>query len=179
MILRGNMLSYLMLICATVSWGGAFVAAKVVVGELHPLVAATGRFWLAFFCLLPFMLWKERGKAKVALKDWPILIFLGLTGVFLYNVLFFKGLQISAAMDGSLLVACGPVFTVVLSGIILKERINIRQALGFIISLTGVIVIVTKGHPASLVGWDLNPGDIMLTISVLAWSLYSIGGKIA
>lgn len=154
------------------------MAAKVVVSELHSLVAASARFWLAFICLLPFMLWKEREGSKVSVRDLPILIFLGFTGVFLYNLLFFKGLQISDAMNGSLLVACGPVLTVVLSALVLKEKINLRQALGFAISLTGVVVIVTKGHPLSLLEWNVNPGDIMLTVSVLTWSLYSVGGKV-
>lgn len=172
------MISYLMLVLATVAWGGAFVAAKLVVTELHPMVAAVARFWLAFLCLVPFMLWKEKGRAKVALQDWPYLIFLGFTGIFLYNILFFNGLRISAAMDGSLLVACGPVLTAILSVIFLKEKLIIRQALGFLVSLGGVVVIVTKGAPSALLAWDVNPGDIMLTVSVLSWSFYSVGGKV-
>ncbi|SHE41246.1 Permease of the drug/metabolite transporter (DMT) superfamily [Desulforamulus putei DSM 12395] len=172
------MFSYFMLALATFAWGGAFVAAKMVVTELHPLVAAVARFWLAFLCLIPFMLWKERGKAGVALKDWPVLIFLGFSGIFLYNVLFFNGLRISAAMDGSLLVACGPVLTAILSALVLQERLNFRQAMGFLVSLCGVVVIVTKGVPSALLVWDINPGDIMLTCSALTWSFYSVGGKV-
>lgn len=179
MLKQKNIISYLMLACATTAWGGAFVAAKMVVTELPPLIAAAARFWLAFLCLLPFMLWKEKGKPKVTLRDWPILIFLGFTGIFLYNVLFFNGLKIAAAMDGSLLVACGPVLTAVLSALVLKEKLNFRQAMGFLVSLGGVVVIVTKGNPAALLSWDINPGDIMLTISALTWSFYSVGGKVA
>ncbi len=175
---RGNIISYFMLTLATVAWGGAFVAAKMVVTELHPLVAAVARFWLAFLCLIPFMLWKERGKVGVSLQDWPVLIFLGFSGIFLYNILFFNGLRISAAMDGSLLVACGPVLTAILSALVLKECLNFRQAMGFLVSLGGVVVIVTKGVPSALLAWDINPGDIMLTCSALTWSFYSVGGKI-
>ena len=173
------MISYIMLTVATVAWGGAFVAAKMVVTELHPMVAAAARFWLAFLCLLPLMLWKERAKAVVSRQCWPMLIFLGFSGIFLYNLLFFQGLKISAAMDGSLLVACGPVLTAVLSGLFLKEQLVLRQALGFLVSLSGVVVIVTKGVPTALLAWDVNPGDLMLICSALTWSFYSVAGKVA
>ncbi|CCO09369.1 DMT family transporter [Desulforamulus hydrothermalis] len=178
MISGSNMFSYAVLILATVSWGGAFVAAKMVVGEIPALVAAALRFWLAFLCLLPFMLVQEGRKAKISSKDWPALVFLGFSGIFLYNILFFNGLRVSAAMDGSLLVACGPVLTALLSAFFLQEPLHWRQAAGFLVSLGGVVVIVTKGVPAALLSWDINHGDLMLTCSALTWSFYSVGGKV-
>lgn len=170
---------YLLLILTTVIWGGTFVAAKVIVAGMHPLIAASTRFILAFLVLLPLMLFYEGANAKIRLRDIPILSALGATGIFLYNIFFFYGLQRTTAMNGSLLVAAGPAITAVFSALFLKEKLSLKQVLGFIISLVGVLVIVTKGSPGVLMKLQVNSGDLMLAVSTTSWSVYSILGKVA
>ncbi len=167
-----------MLLTSAVLWGGAWVAAKVVVAEIHPFVAGSIRFWIAFGILLP-LLWRQEGRIDVAWRDLPLLAFQGATGVFLYNVMFLKGMQITSPVNGSLIVAAGPVITALLSAALLRERVLVRQWAGFIVSLAGVLAIISHGSPSAL--WEIrfNAGDLMIVISTLSWSLYSVGGKAA
>lgn len=169
--------AYLMLFLAPLFWGGAFVAAKYVVPELHPLVAASLRFLISFLVLLPVLLIREKGKALPAVRDWPLLVLLGLTGVFAYNAFFFYGIGSTAATDGALIVASSPILTALLSAIFLGERFTGRQVLGFILSILGVLNIVTKGDPAVLLTWDVNTGDLLFFGCALSWACYFGGRK--
>lgn len=103
-------LAFLLLFLTPMFWGGAFVAAKYVVPELHPVVAASVRFLLCFLFLFPVLMFWEGPKPLPALRDVPLLMFLGLTGIFTYNVLFFYGLQTSQAAGGALVVVQSGIY---------------------------------------------------------------------
>ncbi|KKM10521.1 hypothetical protein SY88_12570 [Clostridiales bacterium PH28_bin88] len=160
-------------------WGGAWVAAKMVVAEIHPYVAGSIRFVLAFFILFPFLIAQEGRGALLRWRDVPVLAFQGATGVFLYNVMFLRGMQTTSAINGSLIVAAGPVITALVSSVYLRERVGLRQLAGFAVSLAGVLVIVSQGSWQVLRQIHFNPGDVLIGIAVISWSLYSVGGKVA
>lgn len=174
--LRANLV-YLMLLIAPLTWGGAFVAAKFVVAELHPMVAASLRFTISFLVLLPILLAWEGRKALPAVRDFPLLALLGLTGIFGYNALFFYGIGATAATDGALIVASAPIITAVLSALFLKEHFSVRQVTGFVFSVLGVMIIVTKGHPEVLVSREVNPADLLFLGCAFTWACYSVAGK--
>ncbi|MDI6710682.1 MAG: DMT family transporter [Bacillota bacterium] len=171
--------AYFLLIAAPAMWGGAFVAAKYLVLELHPTAAAAVRFIISFLFLLPFFLRIEGRRALPARRDLPVLLLLGASGVFAYNALFFYGMQWAAATDGSLVVASSPMLTVVLSVLFLRERFIWPQAAGLVLCLAGVTVIITKGSPDTLLGWQVNHGDILLLGCAASWAVYSVAGKVA
>ncbi|MDP3044311.1 MAG: DMT family transporter [Eubacteriales bacterium] len=173
-----NHLAFLLLFLTPMFWGGAFVAAKYVVPELHPVVAASVRFLLSFLVLFPVLMIWEGPKSLPALRDVPLLMFLGLTGIFTYNVLFFYGLQTSQAADGALVVASSPVFTAIIAAIWLKERFCLGQMAGFALCILGVVTIIAKGSPQVLLNREYNPGDLLLVGCAISWALYSVAGKL-
>lgn len=168
---------YLKLIISAICWGGAFVAAKYVVLELPPSVAAALRFTLAFLVLLVFLIAKEGRNAWVHPKDWLLLWAAALTGIVFYNLFFFTGLIYTSPINGSLLVATGPVITTIISGLFLKEQINRRQILGLFLSIVGVIIIISRGSWDTLLKLSFNRGDLLIACAVIGWSLYTIIGK--
>jgi|Deesub1362A_J573_1020465.scaffolds.fasta_scaffold00112_74 drug/metabolite transporter (DMT)-like permease len=173
---RGNA-AYLMLFLAPLLWGGAFVAAKYVVLELHPLAAASLRFLISFLVLFLVLLFWEGRAAFPRIRDLPLLAFLGLTGVFAYNALFFYGIGATAATDGALVVASSPVLTAALSALFLGERFGGRQLTGFLLSLLGMLTIITKGHPEVLLTWEIDKGGLLFLGCALSWACYSVAGK--
>ena len=131
-------------------WGGAFVAAKMLVEELSPLSAASIRFIMATMVLAPVLFYVEGKKSLVKFKELPLLIGAALTGIFLYNICFFQGIKLTSAINGSLLVASGPTVTALLASLIIKEPLKSNQILGLFISFLGVLIIITKGSLAVL-----------------------------
>jgi drug/metabolite transporter (DMT)-like permease len=168
---------YVKLLFTTLFWGGAFVAGKVVSQNVGPFSIAFQRFAIASILLI-LLTWKIEGKLP-ALKKFQIIpvILLGMTGIFTYNVMFFKGLKIIEASRASLIIATCPVFITIFSAIFLKEKINLIKALGIIISICGAIVVITKGKINGIFETGLGLGELYIFCCVLTWVAYSLIGK--
>ncbi len=168
---------YVKLLFTTLFWGGAFVAGKIVSQNVGPFSIAFQRFAIASILLI-LLTWKIEGKLP-ALKKFQIIpvILLGMTGIFTYNVMFFKGLRIIEASRASLIIATYPVFITIFSAIFLKEKINLIKALGIIISICGAIVVISKGNINRIFETGLGLGELYFFCCVLSWVAYSLIGK--
>jgi drug/metabolite transporter (DMT)-like permease len=166
----------------TFFWGGTFVAARYAVGEAPPFFAASCRFMIAALVLIPLAAWQSRGEGRgfplpKNVRQLAGLFSLGLTGVFLYNAVFFTGLKLTTASNGALIVAINPLLTAVLSALWLRERISASQAAGLLLSLFGVALVIARGSLAVITSLSFNKGDIIMLGAPLCWALYSILGK--
>lgn len=168
---------YIKLLFTTLFWGGAFVAGKAVSQNVGPFSIAFQRFAIASVLLI-LLTWQIEGKLP-ALKKFQIIpvILLGMTGIFTYNVLFFKGLKIIEASRASIIVATCPIFITIFSAIFLKEKINLIKALGIIISICGAIVVISKGNINGIFETGLSRGELYIFCCVLTWVAYSLIGK--
>jgi drug/metabolite transporter (DMT)-like permease len=169
-------------VLTTFFWGGTFVAARYAVGEAPPFFAASCRFAIASMVLVSLTAWhSHREKLSfprpVNLRQLAGLFSLGLTGVFLYNAIFFTGLKLTTATNGALIVAINPLLTAILSAIWLRERVSATQACGLLISLVGVTTVIAKGSLGVIADLSFNRGDLIMLGAPLCWALYSILGK--
>ena len=171
------MIVYLKLVLTTMFWGGTFVAGRVLSRELGPFEAAFLRFFLASLFLMA-MTWKETGQwLRLPRKNWPLVILLGMTGVFAYNVFFFQGLKTVAAGRAALIIALNPVGIALASALFMGERLTLQKALGIAVCLCGAAVVLARGNPLELLSGGLGLGELCLLGCVLSWTLYSVLGK--
>jgi drug/metabolite transporter (DMT)-like permease len=173
---------YLKLVLTTFFWGGTFVAARYAVGEAPPFFAASCRFIIASIVLVSLTAWQSRREQQSFpvpgnLRQLAGLFGLGLTGVFLYNAIFFAGLKLTTATNGALIVAINPLLTAILSALWLRERVSATQAAGLILSLFGVAIVIAKGSLGVIASLSFNRGDLIMLGAPLCWALYSILGK--
>ena len=168
---------YAKLLLTAVFWGGTFVAGRLVSQNLGPFSIAFLRFAIASIFLI-LLTWKIEGRLP-GLKNSQIVpvILLGMTGIFTYNVMFFKGLRIIEAGRASLVIATCPVFITIASALFLKERISLVKGLGIIISVSGAIVVISKGNPRRIFEGGLGLGELYILCCVLSWVAYSLIGK--
>ena len=168
---------YVKLLFTTLFWGGTFVAGRKVSQNIGPFSIAFQRFAIASILLILLTL-KIEGKLPL-LKKFQILpvILLGMTGIFTYNVMFFKGLKIIEASRASLIIATCPIFITIFSAIFLKEKINLIKALGIIISICGAIIVISKGNINGIFETGLGRGELYIFCCVLSWVAYSLIGK--
>jgi len=168
---------YAKLLLTAIFWGGAFIAGRFVSQNIGAFSIAFLRFATASILLI-LLTWKIEGKLP-PLKKFQIIpvILLGMTGIFAYNVMFFKGLKIIEAGRASLIIATCPIFITVSSACFLKERINLVKALGITISVSGAIIVISKGKPLEIFGGNLGRGELYIFCCVLSWTAYSLIGK--
>lgn len=176
---RKTILIYLKLILTAIFWGGTFIAGRVVARDVGPFSAAFFRFAIASIFLILFV-WKVDGRLSLPKKRQLIpVIFLGLTGVFTYNVFFFKGLKLINAGRASIIIANNPIFIAILSAYFFKEKLNLIKAAGIIISVTGAIIVISKGNLNEIVQGNIGWGEIYIFCCVFSWVAYSLIGKVA
>lgn len=172
-----NYIIYIKLIGSVIFWGGTWIAGRILAGHLSPYNAAFLRFFFASFFMV-FMVKKFTGHyPRLAKKQFLPVLFLALTGVFLYNILFFSGLMTVEAGRASLMIAGTPTVIAIYSAIFFKEKFTSTRIFGFIISLLGVGVVIAHGNLLELLNKGLTSGDICILGCVLSWAAYSLAGK--
>jgi drug/metabolite transporter (DMT)-like permease len=135
------------------------------------------RFAVASVLLLGLTYRTEGKLPSVKRRDLPGIALLGLTGIAAYNIFFFKGLSLIEASRASLIVATCPVFIALFSAILFKEKLKLIGVLGIILSVTGAIVVVSRGNPLELFDGRIWLGEAFIFGCVLCWTAYSLIGK--
>ena len=171
------MLIYLKLLLTAIFWGGTFVAGRSLAQNVGPFSAAFFRFAIASVFLV-FLTWKIEGKLS-ALKKSQILpvLLLGLTGVFFYNLFFFKGLKLIEAGRAAIIIANNPIFIAIFSAVFFKEKLNAVKTAGIMISVSGAIVAISRGNLAELLQGNIGWGEFYIFLCVASWVVFSLLGK--
>jgi drug/metabolite transporter (DMT)-like permease len=169
---------YIKLILTAIFWGGTFIAGRVVAKDVGPFSAAFFRFFIASIFLILFT-YKIEGRLPSLQKKQIIPVFLlGMTGVFLYNVFFFKGLKIIHAGRPAVIIAGNPIFITLLSAYFFKEKLNLIKVIGIILSVTGAVIVITKGSFTEIATGAVGWGEIFILGCVFSWVAYSLIGKV-
>lgn len=151
--------------------------SKFVVGHASTLTLTGLRWGIAVLCLVPFML---RGQRLLPPRQAvPALAVMGLTGVVLFNVFLFLALERTSATNTGLLSALNPVSIALCSFLLLRERMRPLQVLGMVISIGGVLVVLTGGEWQRLASLSFNTGDLWMLAAVLVWGVYAVAAKFA
>ena len=169
--------TYLKLFLTAVFWGGTFIAGRIVAKDVGPFSAAFLRFAIASIFLL-FITLRIEGKLPIVKRGNIIpLILLGMTGVFAYNVFFFKGLKIIEAGRASLIIANNPIFITLFASYFFKEKLNPIKVAGIIISVIGAIIVISRGNLIEILNGNVGWGEFYIFCCVLTWVAYSLIGK--
>ena len=103
------------------------------------------------------------------------MVFLGVFGVGLYNTFSYVAVQYTTATSATLLNSFIPVATIALAFIFLGKRLSRPEAIGVLVSLVGVLLLISRGSLEVLFGLGLNTGDLWMLVAVLTWSIYTVG----
>jgi drug/metabolite transporter (DMT)-like permease len=126
----------------TFLWSTSFIIIKWGLSELPPLTYAGLRYVLAFFCLVPFAISKERINEikSIDRKDWKKLIALGLLFYTFTQGTQFIGLSLLPAVTVSLILNFTPLVVAVMGIFLLSEKPNLSQWGGVFLFLIGIIL---------------------------------------
>ena len=171
------MLVYIKLLLTAVFWGGTFVAGRSLVQNVGPFSAAFCRFAVASLILI-VLTWKTEGRIPVLKKGQilPVLL-LGLTGVFSYNLFFFKGMKLIEAGRAAIIIANNPIFIAIFSAVFFKEKLNALKITGIFLSITGAVIAISRGDVQQILQGGLGLGEFYIFLCVISWVVFSLLGK--
>ena len=169
-----NIKAYVMLVCASLFWAGNFMIGKYAfLEEIPPLSLVFYRWSLVWIILFPFT-YKEIIKYKdTILNNLPLLFFLGLTSVGLFNSFTYLSLIHTQVINASLFNTAIPAIIILLCFLFKIEKTNKFQILGLIISAGGILAIITKLKLDILLSLNFNKGDLIMIGGVVTWGVYS------
>ena len=166
--------AYFILILTTIFWSGNFIvgiAARMF--QIHPFSLNFYRWFFAGLILLPFTYKEIINNKKYILDNLGFFIILGITSITIFNSIVYYSLYYTQVISGILMISTIPVWIIFISSILKIEKTNIFQIIGVILSLTGVIFIITKADLNLIKNLNFNKGDLSMVVAMFSWAIYS------
>jgi drug/metabolite transporter (DMT)-like permease len=169
---RLNLATAFYLLSATFLWAGNAIAGRVLVGSISPITLSMVRWSLAALLLAPLgwhvfkpksALWQDKGR----------LLILGLLGVGSYNALLYLALQTSTAINVTLIGSSMPIWSLFIGAFFFQAKPRFLQMIGALISILGVVLVLTRGDFARLLTMQVVVGDLFIMLATILWALYS------
>ncbi len=157
-------------------WGANFTVQKLVFDAVTP-----GGFLFARYLIMPFtaalLLWQRHGThwPKLSREEGWALVRLGLMGHVLHVGLVTHGIHLSTAFSSSLILAVGPVFTLLLLRRVGYERLTRAQVAGVAVACIGVLIFLSDKLLRAR--WQASSGDLILLVAAFFFSAYTVAAK--
>jgi len=112
-------------------------------------------------------------KEKIALVDFPRIVAAAFFGVAFNMLTFFKGLSYTSPIMGAVLMVTTPMIVLILSAIIMKERMKKRKIFGIVLGLAGTISLILYGK--SLINAPNEMlGNLLVFVNAVSYGFYLI-----
>jgi drug/metabolite transporter (DMT)-like permease len=162
----------LLLTLPPVLWAGNAVVGRLVAPLVPPLALNFLRWALAFVILLPLGWRLLRADSPIwsRMRRYAVL---GLLGVGCYNALQYLAVKTSTPVNVTLVGSSMPAFMLAMGAAFFGQRITQRQVAGAVLSVAGVLVVLSHGEPAHLAQVRFVAGDLYMLVATAAWALYS------
>ena len=171
---NNNIKAYIMLTLCSLFWSGNFIVGKfATLYEVPPLTLNFFRWLIVWIIILPFTFKNIIKNFKTIKKNFYSIFIMSITSISVFNSIVYYSLNYTQVLNGALMISTIPVLIIFISFVFKTEKINFNQVLGVILSMAGVITIVTRLDFFRLINLDLNKGDIGLLIAMLSWAIYS------
>jgi len=170
---------HLKLIAAAVFWAMTPIFGRMLAIYQAPYALAFGRFAIATAALWLALRALPGGAptSRLSARDWFGFSLLGLTGIFLHNVLTLVAVEYVQANRANVIFASIPVMIALVDIVLLRRLPPALAALGLIAGIAGTAIVVTDGHPSQLLDGAIGRGEWLVLASAASWAAYSILGR--
>lgn len=166
--------AYLVLVIATLCWGGNAVAGKMAVGHVSPMVLTFLRWTLAVAVITAI-------SVPQLIRDWPLVrnrlpyfFALGAVGYTCFNAALYTALKYTSAINVAVIQAGIPMVIFAFNFILFRTRILAGQIVGFFLTMAGVGLLASHGDLLSLLKLEMNVGDAIMLLAVLSYAIYTV-----
>lgn len=165
---------YLFALGATAIWSGNFIVARGLSDSISPISLAFWRWTVAVIAFLPFALKPLISEWQLIKKNLPFICLTAILGITIFNTLIYFAGHTTSAINLSLISITFPIFTVILSRLMFKEKINLYKILGILLVVAGVVLLITKGNLSRLLEISFAIGDLWMLLAAIIFAVYSI-----
>lgn len=153
-------------------WAGNAIVGRAVNGLVPPITLNFLRWAIALAILLPMGSFLFR-RGSGLWTHWRRYCVLGLLGIGLYNALQYLALQTSTPINVTLVAASLPFWMLLTGRMFFGATISPKQIAGALLSLAGVLLVLSRGEWAQLLKLRFVIGDVFMILATVAWAFYS------
>lgn len=159
---------------ATVLWSFNFIAGRGFVNAIPPMTLVALRAFIALLILIPFA-WGQLRRDWAAIRaHMGYLALISLLGMGLPQTLIYMAAYTSPALNMSIISISTPLFVLLLARILYGERLNTVQMVGLGVTIAGIVVLISRGNPAVLLGMHFQPGDLLMLGNAAGFAVYTL-----
>lgn len=170
---------HLKLIAAAIFWATTPIFGRMLATYQAPYALAFGRFAIATAALW-LVLRAVSGAAPAArpsARDWRDYLLLGLTGIFLHNVLTLIAVEYVQANRANVIFASISLMVALIDIVLLRRLPPLLSLLGLAAGIVGTAIVVTDGRLALLLAGALGRGEWLVLGAAASWAAYSVLGR--
>ena len=166
--------AYIYLVIATLCWGANAVAGKIAIGHISPMLLTTARWFFAFILIVAISLPQLRRDWPQIRRHWPLLMLSGAIGYTAFNAFLYNAVVHTTAINVAIEQAGIPALIFLGNFLLFRMRVSLAQIAGFSMALAGVALTATHGYPSQILALDLNLGDALMLVAIVAYAAYTI-----
>ena len=166
--------AFALLALTSLLWAGNWVIGRALRDAFDPVSLNFWRWTIAALVIAPFTLPAVIAQRELIRRHALILLGLALLGVALFQTLVYLGLRTTTAVNAVLINSSAPLFMLLVSWAVERERATLRQVAGMLVSAAGIAVILSRGEPQRLLSLQFQAGDAWILLAMPVWGLYSV-----
>jgi len=166
--------AFTLLALANLFWAGNWVLGRALREAFDPVSLNFYRWLVALVALAPFALPGLAAKRQLIWRHAGLLALLALLSVSVFQSLVYLGLRSTTAVNAVLINCAGPLFIVLSAWALEGERARPRQLVGMLISVAGILVILSRGEASALAALEFHSGDAWIVAAIAIWGVYSV-----
>ena len=167
----GGIKAHLALLIANLIYGINYSVAK----DVMPFYIGPSGFVLLRVSVSLILFWflaLIMRRQKIETRDFVKLILCGLFGVAINQLLFFEGLSLTTPINAGIIMVTTPILVLVISAIIIKEKITGRKITGILTGITGALILIlfNKQFGGTYISSPL--GDFFVFLNAASYAIY-------
>ena len=166
--------AYAALVFTSLVWSGNTIVGRALADAIPPAAFSFWRWALILALLAPLVRGELARRWPVIRRSWRMLAVLGLISTGLYHALVYWALHYTTAINAQLLNSTIPLGVMLIGWLAFGARPGAREWLGFAVSFVGVAAILSHGDWQRLLALELNAGDLLVLVAMVAWSFYTL-----
>lgn len=156
--------------------GSTYLIQKLALGGWPPAILILVRILVALPLL--FAAAPRGGLARATRGDWIRMAAIGVFGLALPHLLGAYGLRETESLNGAILIGMEPITIVILSAVLLGERLTTLRIAGIVSAVAGAVLVISGGDFARIARFDpAARGNLLLALHGMLWGIYTIAAK--
>ena len=159
----------LLMLLAMLFWAGGWTALKILTESVNVEVLTFWRFVVMFFAFIPILIFIKK-PIKLPRRGLKYILISTILNIFFMGLSYFGVKYSTAGTGGVIITVLSPIFTFILSMLILKSTHSKLQYFGLFLGLIGGIIMININNLSSI----FTHGEIYFVVAALTWAFVTL-----